>query len=178
MTRASEAGPQALPATAAARIKIRMLKRKIFGGLVEHGGVRHVTVRIDRRATQPDFVVQVRSRDPARAAYQSYYFTAPHFLPDVNVDAGKVRVIGLDTAAVVDPHQAAITASHRFGLDYDAIRRTQHGRTGLGADVHAFVKFAFTREGVDPLRETAHEPALDRPKTRLHFHRQETARYA
>src|SRR5437879_4262214 len=102
MAPAWESGPHPQAASAAAKINARMvtvqgtakwrlpLERKIFDGLMEHAGAGHVTVRVDRRATQSHLVVQVRRGDAARAAYHAHDFTPPHLLPDVNADAGKV----------------------------------------------------------------------------------------
>src|SRR5438046_4165781 len=72
------------------------LEREILGGgLMQDGGIRQVTVWVNRRAAESHFVVEMRGGGAARAAHGSHDLAAMHFLARPNPDAGKVRIPGL-----------------------------------------------------------------------------------
>src|SRR5579883_1433196 len=143
------------------------LERKIrlFGSCVETSCLRQIQVRIHRRAADADFIMQVRPGGAAGGAHTAHDVAAAHFLAGANVNLGKVRVIGLDAAAVVNHDQPAVAAADPFGMRHDAVRGGAHALAHWTADIDALVKRAFTRERIGALPVGAHdEAAVHRPE--------------
>src|ERR1019366_765130 len=125
---------------------VGLLEGQIFWRLAEDAGVSQILVRIHRRAANMHFVVQVGSGGASAGAYQSDDLAAAHFLSGVNHDLGKVRVAGLETAAVIDDHQTAIAAGHHFGLYHYTIGGSADEGAGGCADIDALMERTLSGE--------------------------------
>ena len=65
--------------------------------------------------------MQVGSGHASRTADRAHQVAPAHFLAGLDVELGEVRVIGLHAAAMIDDHEAAISAVG-CGVYYDAVR--------------------------------------------------------
>ena len=67
-------------------------------------------VWVDRSASHPDLVVQVRSGDTSRASHAAQDFALTDLLPGDHIELREVSVVALHPVVVRNDHQPAIAA--------------------------------------------------------------------
>ena len=102
--------------------------------------------RIDRKAVQAHFVVEVRSRAGAGVAGIGNNIAPPNALSGLHVEAGIMSIERLDAVAMADLDHVAVTRAET-GLDHHAVGRGHDRRTRLCRNVHALMELLDAAEG-------------------------------
>src|SRR5690606_37331286 len=121
--------------------------------------------RVDRLAVQQNFVVQVRTRGPARRTDVADQVAASNLLPRLHGKAREVAVARRDPGAVLDHDGVAVIAVVGAAAD-DAVGCRTDGRAAVGGNVEAGVEVLAAVDRIAARAETRGEPAGDRPECR------------
>src|SRR5581483_4143189 len=90
----------------------------------------------------------------------------PYYSAHLSVKPGKVGVIRMKIATMIDNDKSSITTIPA-GKSYDPVGRGPDGSAGRGPDVHTLMEFPFTCKRIGALSKRGHQGALHRPQVGL-----------